>query len=147
LRRTIRLCSNPVAILLGNRKRHPRNLVALNMTSTVEEPSQAEKLTDIADAGPGASDKNGTDELSEKPLNGTANGDPNGASTDASLESGAGPSPKAEETPTQPERSALKVGLIMGSICVRTVLLHSLEDSALTDDVLRSLYSWPRSTL
>ncbi len=117
------------------------------MTSTVEEPSQAEKLTNIADAGSGASDKNGTDLSSEKPLNGNANGDPNGASTDASLESGAGPSPKAEEKSLQPERSALKVGLIMGSICVRTVLLHSIEDSALTDNVVRSLYSWPRSTL
>ncbi|KAL9100746.1 MAG: hypothetical protein Q9163_003913 [Psora crenata] len=76
------------------------------MNSKGEQPSQAERLGAVADAGPGASDKNDMpgDPISEKPANGTANGVHTSGSTpsDPAISSG---SEKANE---EPQRSALK---------------------------------------
>ena len=84
------------------------------MTSTAEEPSQAERLEAVADAGPGADDKEITgDPLSEKPTYGGSTT----ASSDVVEEAKAEEKPAA--APGAPERSSGKIALIMGSLCVR----------------------------
>ena len=78
-----------------------------------EEPSQAGRLEAITNVGKGASDKKDAgDLLPEKPANGEANGIiPTGSET--AVDS------KPEEKAAPKERSTLKVGLIMFSLCVR----------------------------
>lgn len=85
------------------------------MVSAVEEPSQAERLVAIADAnvaGPGATDSAvAGDPLSEKPVNSSSSN-----SSETAMEPNA--AEKAVAIPEAPQRSASKVALIMGSLCV-----------------------------
>ena len=86
------------------------------MSTTVQEPSQAERLeavADVTEAGPGATDKDhGGDPSSEK-QNGESSAP---SSSDENREQPIGD--KVEEKPQVPERSKGKVALIMGSLCV-----------------------------
>ena len=104
------------------------------MGTTVEEPSQAEKLEGVAEAtaaGPGATDKetNVGDPLSEKPI------EPSTAPS--SSEENVVDSPPAAEgkpqgQPSAPERSKGKVALIMGSLCVSAyAYLHHVPNPTL----------------
>ncbi len=80
--------------------------------TTVEEPSQAERLQAVADAtvaGPGATDDGGP--LPEKPANGARS-----TSSDPAVEQNGVEKPP--EMPQTPERSKGKVALIMGSLMV-----------------------------
>ena len=81
------------------------------MSTTIQEPSHAERLEAVADvtvAGPGAADKDhGGDPLSEKQ---------NGESSAPSSSDETGD--MVQEKPQVPERSKGKVALIMGSLCV-----------------------------
>jgi len=85
------------------------------MVSTVEEPSQAERLEAVANAtvaGPGATDSAvAGDPLSEKPVYGSSSNSSEAAADQNAAE-------KAVATPQAPQRSAGKVALIMGSLCV-----------------------------
>ena len=86
------------------------------MSTTVQEPSQAERLDAVADvtvAGPGASDKDhGGDPSSEKQNS-------ESSAPSSSDENGEQPArDKVQEKPQVPERSKGKVALIMGSLCV-----------------------------
>ena len=86
------------------------------MASTIQEPSQAERLEAVAEAtiaGPGATDKqNISDPLSEKA---DVNSSSNSSVAAAGGESGAA---EAQLKPEAPQRSAGKIALIMGSLCV-----------------------------
>lgn len=85
------------------------------MTSTVKEPSQAERLGAVADAsfaGPGATDSPiAGDPFSEKPVNGSSSNSSEAAAEQNIAE-------KAVAIPEAPPRSAGTVALIMGSLCV-----------------------------
>ena len=83
------------------------------MATTSEEPSQAERLEAVAEAGMGADEKEHAAPVSDE--NGES-GDA-GASPAASSEVVA-EEPKKEEEPEEPPRSTLKVFLIMLSLCV-----------------------------
>lgn len=87
------------------------------MVSAVEEPSQAERHVAIATAniaGPGATDSAiAGDPLYEKPVNGSSSNSSEAAMEQNALEKAAVAMPEA------PQRSASKVALIMGSLCVR----------------------------
>lgn len=77
------------------------------MAHTVEQPSQAERLEAVAEApiaGAGATDKDLT-------------GDPSPRSSDSAIEHNASEKPAMAE-PQAPQRSAGKIALIMGSLCV-----------------------------
>ena len=91
------------------------------MTSTVDDPPQAQRLGTVADAtvaGPGATDKyQGGNLLSEKPANGASE-----ASSDAAEHNGGD---KPLETPQTPERSKGKVALIMGSLMVFVIIFST----------------------
>ena len=87
------------------------------MTSTIEEPSQAERLEAVAEAGAGAGAEDKrieTEGLSANP----ANGVPTASSSGSDLAEGAKIQEKPEAKPDAPQRSAGKVALIMGSLCV-----------------------------
>jgi len=88
------------------------------MVSAVEEPSQAERLEAVADAtvaGPGATDSAVIGNLpTEKPANGSSS-----SSSEVAMEPNA--AEKTVATPQAPQRSAGKVALIMGSLCVSGV--------------------------
>lgn len=85
------------------------------MPSTAEEPSQAERLEAVADAtvaGPGATDKTvAGDPFSHKPADVISSN-----SSDAATEQNE--AEKAQTEPETPQRSASKIALIMGSLCV-----------------------------
>lgn len=85
-------------------------------TTTLEQPSQAEKLQAVADAGPGATDGAvAGDPLSEKPANGTTM-EPTKEVNGTALKPG--------QTAVPKERSAVQVGLIMFSLCVWLAFLR-----------------------
>lgn len=90
------------------------------MSSTIEEPAQAERLEDVAVAGAGAENKETLGDRS--PGNGS-----NGSVETPSKESDEVVEAKANEEkppapPQAPERSKTKVALIMGSLMVRHAL-------------------------
>ena len=92
------------------------------MSTTVQAPSQAERLeavTDVTVAGPGPIEKDhGGDPSSEK-----QNGESSAPSS--SDENGEPPvGDKVQEKPQVPERSKGKVALIMGSLCVSCTRLE-----------------------
>ena len=87
----------------------------------VEEPSEAETKRAIADAGPGATDREvAGDPLSERPANGPPTvGPANGTSTEPPI-GATEPTLKPGQTALPKERSTAKVALIMLSLCVGT---------------------------
>lgn len=83
------------------------------MATAAEKPSEASRLEAVAEAGMGADDHEHAATLSkEENTDGASSGSPA-----VSLD-GAGEEPKKDGKPKQPQRSALKVVLIMGSLCV-----------------------------
>ncbi len=108
-------------------------------SSTVEEPSQAERLEDVAVAGVGADDKeNVSDRLSDKAPNGSVDTPSNASDEIAEAKAGAGSEEKPTVSPQAPERSKAKVALIMASLmvretefgkseCERTLLIQSID--------------------
>ncbi len=113
------------------------------MASTAQEPSQAERLEAVAEAtvaGPGATDKEvAGDPLSEKPANSSSSN----SSEAAAEQNGA---KEAQAKPEPPRRSAGKIALIMGSLCVSN--MHSeIVKRFITDGVPRLLSSSLLSTL
>ena len=89
------------------------------MPSPVEEPSQAERLGDVAVAGAGAEDKRGIgDRLSEEALNGSVEVPSTASDEVMEAKADAGSEEKPPVPPQAPERSKGKVALIMGSLMV-----------------------------
>lgn len=88
--------------------------------TTVEEPSQAERLEAVADAtvaGPGATDKAvAGDPLSERPANGASS-----TSSDPAVEQNEVEKPSVMYQ--APQRSKGKVALIMGSLMVSKAVI------------------------
>ena len=110
------------------------------MSSTVEEPSQAERrLEDVAVAGVGADVKeNVSDRLSDKAPNGSVNTPSDASDVMVEAKADAGPEEKPTVPPQAPERSKAKVALIMASLmvretefgkseCERTLLIESID--------------------
>ncbi|KAL9130515.1 MAG: hypothetical protein Q9217_001335 [Psora testacea] len=108
------------------------------MGSKAEEPSQAERLEAVADAGPGASDKNDVpgDPLSERPANGIVNGVHTGPSTPSDLAA----SPDPEKGNEEPQRSALKTALIMSSLC--TIITTAVPTISARFNASEADYTW-----
>ena len=93
------------------------------MATTVEEPSQASRLEGVAEAGMGADNSEHAAKLGdEENTNGTTSASP-AASSD-----GIGEEPKKDEQPEGPQRSALKIVLIMASLCVSFLTTQSVYD-------------------
>ena len=98
------------------------------MPSTVEEPSQAERLEDVAAAGAGADDRDDVgDRSSEKASNGFVGTPSNDSGEVAEAKTDIGPEEKPPVPPQAPERSKAKVALIMASLMVRRTELSKLE--------------------
>ena len=98
------------------------------MSSTVQEPSQAERLEDVAVAGAGADNKEKfVDPLSEPTPNASV-GTPSDQS-DGIVDPKADAGPPAP--PQAPQRSKGKVVLIMGSLMVRDTKTGNFECEAL----------------
>ena len=108
------------------------------MSSTVQEPSQAERLEDVAVAGVGADDTgNVAVHRPEKALNGSV--ETTSKQSDELVE------PKLEaaseaKPPQAPERSKGKVALIMGSLMVRDTLRLGSLSARIANGRFRSLY-------
>lgn len=85
------------------------------MVTLSEEPSEASRLEAVAEAGAGADDHEHAAKL------GGHGGDPDGAAPrpPAVSSDGVNEEVKQEGKPEEPQRSALKIVLIMGSLCVR----------------------------
>lgn len=105
------------------------------MPSTVEEPSQAERLEDVAAAGAGVDDKEIVgDRLSEKAPNGFV-GTPSNESDEAvEAKTNTGLEEKPPIPPQAPERSKAKVALIMASLMI-AVFLAALDTTIVTTAV------------
>lgn len=125
------------------------------MASQVEEPSQAERLEAVADAGPGASDKSNIpgDPLSIRPANGILSDDHSAPASSPSdiekkdIEDGlpssektadgipsdgnAAPPDKQKSANEDPPRSKMKVFLIMLSLMI-AVFLAALDTTIIT---------------
>lgn len=98
------------------------------MSSTFEEPSQAERLEDVAVAGVGADVKeNFGDGFSEKASSGSVVTHSNGSDEAVEAKADAGPEEKPPGSPQAPERSKGKVVLIMGSLMVRDTGIWTFE--------------------
>lgn len=93
------------------------------MSSTVEEPAQAERLEDVAVAGAGAEHKgNVGDRLPENASNGSVETPSKESDEVVEAKANAGLEEKQPAPPQAPERSKAKVALIMGSLMVRDPL-------------------------
>ncbi|KAF6225339.1 hypothetical protein HO173_012824 [Letharia columbiana] len=105
------------------------------MSSTVEEPSQAERLEDVAVAGVGADDKESVgDPLSETAPNGSVERPSNGSDEVMEAKEDAAVEEKPPIPPQAPERSKGKVALIMGSLMI-AVFLAALDTTIITTAV------------
>ncbi len=83
------------------------------MATAAEEPSEASRLEAVAEAGMGADDHEHAAKLSnDENTDGAMSGSP------ALSSDGVGEEPKKDGKPEEPQRSKLKVVLIMGSLCV-----------------------------
>ena len=93
------------------------------MSSTVEEPTQAERLEDVAVAGAGADNKeNVGDQSSGSASNGSVEAPSKELDEVEEGKADAGLEEKAPVPPQAPERSKAKVALIMGSLMVRDTM-------------------------
>ena len=91
------------------------------MASTAGDPSQAERLEAVVEAGPGATDKAlAGDPLSEKPAHESSSDASEAALEQNEVE-------KAKTMPEAPQRSAGKIALIMGSLCVSLIRMRNEE--------------------
>lgn len=92
---------------------------ATQTPTAIEDPSQAEKLQAVADAGQGATDSpEAGDPLSGKLANGPPPDEPaNGTSTGSPMDA-ADLGLKLGQTAVPKERSAFQVALIIFSLCV-----------------------------
>ena len=98
------------------------------MSSTVEDPSQAERLEDVAVAVAGADDaENVGDGSSEKAPNGPVDTPSNGSDEVVEAKNEAGAEEKPPVPPQAPQRSKGKVALIMGSLMVRDIQIEISE--------------------
>ena len=98
------------------------------MSSTVEEPSQAERLEDVAVAGVGSDDKESVgDPLSGTAPNGSVERPSNGSDEVMEAKEDAAVEEKPPIPPQAPERSKGKVALIMGSLMVRETVFGEFE--------------------
>ncbi len=86
---------------------------ASTMATAAEKPSEASRLEAVAEAGMGADDHDHAANLSKEEKTDGATSESPAISLD-----GAGEEPKKDGKPEKPQRSALKVALIMGSLCV-----------------------------
>ena len=90
------------------------------MSSTIEEPAQAERLEDVAVAGAGAEDQdNLPDRSPENASNGSVETPSKESDEVVEAKANAGLAEKPRAPPQAPERSKAKVALIMGSLMVR----------------------------
>lgn len=90
------------------------------MATTAEIPSEASRLEAVAEAGTGADDHEHAAKLSnDENTDGAMSGSP------ALSSDGVGEEPK-DGKPEEPQRSALKVVLIMGSLCVSLLVSLAL---------------------
>ena len=97
------------------------------MSSTLQEPTQAERLEDVAVAGPGADDREKSgDRLPEHIPNGSAetHSDQSDEVVDPKVKAG-----EEMKPPQAPQRSKGKVALIMGSLMVSIPRLTSWNPS------------------
>ena len=90
------------------------------MSSKVQEPSKAERLEDVAVAGPGAEEKGdfGLREPEQAP-NGSVETPSDQSDELVDPNTDAGEEKKTSGPPQAPQRSKSKITLIMGSILVR----------------------------
>ena len=103
------------------------------MSSSVEEPSQAERLEDVALAGAGADDKeNVGDQTSEKAPNGSVEIPSKESDEIVEATADAGSEEKPPMSPQAPERSKGKIALIMASLMVRLTEAAS-SNASVTD--------------
>lgn len=105
------------------------------MSSTLQEPSQAERLEHVAVAGAGADDKaNVVDRLSEQAHNGSAETPSDHLYGIVDPKADAGPNKEHSAPPQAPQRSKGKVALIMASLMVRdTEICNSEREVMLTN--------------
>lgn len=105
------------------------------MSSTLQEPSQAERLEHVAVAGAGADDKaNVVDRLSEQAPNGSAETPSDHLHGIVDPKADAGPNKEHSAPPQAPQRSKGKVALIMASLMVRdTEICNSEREVMLTN--------------
>ena len=109
------------------------------MSSTVQGPSQAERLQDVAAAGVGADDKeNVGDQSLGKAPNGSVETPSNVSEEAVALKADAGLEEKPPVPPQAQERSKGKVALIMASLMVRDVRWANLSAS-IAESKTRSL--------
>lgn len=93
------------------------------MSSTVEEPTQAERLEDVAVAGAGADDKEYVgDQSSGSASDGSVEAPSKEVDESVKAKADAGLKEKPPVPPQAPERSKAKVALIMGSLMVRDIM-------------------------
>lgn len=91
------------------------------MVPAAEKPSEASRLEAVAEAGMGADDHEHAANLSKAE-------DTNGATSESPAISldGVGEDSKKDGKPEPPQRSALKIVLIMGSLCVSLLVSLAL---------------------
>ena len=93
------------------------------MSSTFEEPAQAERLEDVAVAGAGAGNKDTVgDQSSGSASNESVEAPSKELDEVEEAKAAAGSEEKAPVPPQAPERSKAKVALIMGSLMVRDTM-------------------------
>lgn len=109
-------------------------------SSTVEEPSQAERLEDVAVAGMGADDKENIGHHSPgQAPNGSAETPSNQSDEVVGPKADAGPAEKPPVPPQAPQRSKGKIALIMGSLMVRATDIGAFECEGIANGRARSL--------
>ena len=96
--------------------------------SSTEEPSQASRLEGVAEAGMGADDSEHTARLANAEKTSSARETPSNSS-EAEIQE-----PKKEDAPEEPQRSKLKITLIMLSLCI-AVFLAALDTTIITTAV------------
>lgn len=102
------------------------------MSSTVQEPSQAERLEHVAIAGVGADHKaNFVDRLSQQAPNGSVETPSNHSDGIEDPKADAGPDKEHPAPPQASQRSKGKIALIMGSLMVRDNKVPNSERGAL----------------
>lgn len=102
------------------------------MSSTIQEPSQAERLEHVAVAGAGADDNaNVVDRLSEQAPNGSVQNPSDHTNGIMDPKADAEPDKGPPAPPQGPQRSKGKVALIMGSLMVRDTQICNSEREAL----------------
>lgn len=105
------------------------------MSSTIEEPSQAEQLENVDVAGAGPDDgENVGDRLSEKAPNGTLATPSTGSSELVDAKEDARAEEKPTGPPQVPERSKANIALIMASLLI-AVFLAALDTTIITTAV------------